>query len=201
LAANCFARSGDRLTLKEDDIMSRIGKQPVTIPDKVNVSVDGSNVTVKGPLGELSETLPEHVETSVEGSEVHVTRADDSRHARAAHGLARTLVANMVTGVDTGFSRKVLIEGVGYRAEMKGDRWILFTLGYSHPILYELADGLSAAIDAKENSVTITGARKQLVGATAAEIRSLRPPEPYKGKGVRYADEVIRRKEGKSAGK
>lgn len=181
--------------------MSRIGKQPVTIPDKVKVTVDGTFVSVKGPLGELSETLPENVTTEVEGDELVVSRVDDSRTARSAHGLARTLVANMVNGVATGFSRKVLIEGVGYRAEMKGDRWILFTLGYSHPILYELADGLSAAIDAKENSVTITGSSKQLVGATAAEIRSLRPPEPYKGKGVRYADEVIRRKEGKSAGK
>lgn len=181
--------------------MSRIGKQPVTIPDKVNVSVDGAFVSVKGPLGELSETLPELVTTTVEGSEVTVARADESRLARAAHGLARTLVANMVEGVSNGFARKVLIEGVGYRAEMKGDRWILFTLGYSHPILYELADGLKAAIDNKENSVTITGASKQLVGATAAEIRALRPPEPYKGKGVRYSDEVIRRKEGKSAGK
>ncbi len=181
--------------------MSRIGKHPITVPDKVNVTIDQGEVRVKGPRGELSENLPEGVEALLDSGTVTVRRLDESRRSRSAHGLARTLVANMVEGVTQGYSRKLIINGVGYRAEMKGQRWIQFTLGYSHPILFELPEGLEASIDAKENSVTLTGASKQVVGATAAEVRSLRPPEPYKGKGVRYADETIRRKEGKSGGK
>ena len=178
--------------------MSRIGKLPVTLPDKVSVSVTDTTVTVKGPKGELQERLPASVSTNVDGNTVTILRADDSRQARAAHGLARSLVANMVTGVSAGFTRKLLIQGVGYRSEMRGDRFLLFQLGYSHPILYELPEGVTAAVDNKENSVTLTGANKQVLGATAAEIRGLRPPEPYKGKGVRYADEFVKLKEGKS---
>jgi large subunit ribosomal protein L6 len=181
--------------------MSRIGKLSVPIPPKVNVAVDGTTVRVDGPRGALSAELPALVTTRIDEGEVRVERVDDSRLARAAHGLSRTLVANMVTGVTTGFTRKVIINGVGYRSELKGERWIQFNLGYSHPILLELPEGVTAAVDAKENSVTLSGNNKQLVGATAAEIRGLRPPEPYKGKGVRYSDEVIRRKEGKSGAK
>lgn len=181
--------------------MSRIGKLPVAVPDKVKIEIAASQVKVTGPNGTLVERMPEGVTVALEGAEVLVTRVDDSRQARAAHGLARTLVANMVTGVTTGFSKRLAITGVGYRCEAKGDRWLLFSLGYSHPILYELPDGISAKIDAKENTVSLSGSSRQLLGATAAEIRSLRPPEPYKGKGVRYTTETIRRKEGKSGGK
>lgn len=181
--------------------MSRIGKAPVTVPDKVKVTIDGSVVGVEGPKGSLSAVLPERVEVRMANGEVVVERADDGRLARAAHGLARTLVANMVDGVTTGFSRSLIINGVGYRCEPRGDQYLLFILGYSHPILYELPDGISAVVNPKDNSVTISGADKQAVGAVAAEIRSLRPPEPYKGKGIRYSDETIRRKEGKAGGK
>jgi large subunit ribosomal protein L6 len=181
--------------------MSRIGKNPVSLPPRVEVSLEGQTVTVKGPKGTLSERLPEAVRVQVEGSSVQVARVDDSRVARSAHGLSRTLVANMVAGVTDGYKRKLMITGVGYRAELRANRWIQFSLGYSHPILFELPEGVSAVVEAKENSVTLEGFDKQLVGATAARIRGLRPPEPYKGKGVRYADEVIRRKEGKTGGK
>ena len=178
--------------------MSRIGKLPVIVPDKVKVSIDGRTVRVTGPRGELAAELPEHVDVRLQGNQVDVGRADDSRPARSAHGLARTLVANMVIGVSDGFTRKLLIQGVGYRSEMRGDRFLLFQLGYSHPILFELPVGISAEVNTKENSVTLTGANKETLGVVAAEIRGLRPPEPYKGKGVRYADEVIKLKEGKS---
>ena len=183
--------------------MSRIGKLPITIPDKVTVSVSAGVVSVKGPKGELSEVMPEGVSVAVDGKSVTVERADDSRGARGAHGLARSLVANMVEGVANGYSKTLLINGVGYKAEAKGKSWILFTLGHSHPILYELPAGVTAEIDAKakEPRVTVSGTSKQVIGAVAADIRGLRPPEPYKGKGIRYADENIRRKEGKAAGK
>jgi large subunit ribosomal protein L6 len=181
--------------------MSRIGKVPVEIPDGVDLSIDGRDVTVKGKGGELTRVMPELVSLSQDDRGFVVDRDDDSKPARSAQGLARTLVANMVEGVTNGFERKLMIEGVGFRAEPKGKRWIQFTLGYSHPILYKIPDGLEASIDAKENSLTLKGADKQLLGATSAEIRALRPPEPYKGKGVRYADERIRRKEGKTGAK
>jgi large subunit ribosomal protein L6 len=181
--------------------MSRIGKKPVVVPDKVSVQLTDRVMAVKGPKGNLSEVLPLGVVVKIEGNQVLVERADESRDSRAAHGLARTLVANMVDGVTTGFTKKLMITGVGYRAELKGPQWLLFSLGYSHPILYELPVGVSAVVDNKENSVTLSGYHKQVLGTVAAEIRSLRPPEPYKGKGVRYADETIRRKEGKSSGK
>lgn len=183
--------------------MSRIGKMPITIPDKVTYSIEDMVATVKGPNGELSARLPEGVSVSREGADVTITRDDDSRPSRAAHGLARTLIANMVEGVTDGYKRTLVINGVGYRAELKAPQWVLFTLGYSHPILYELPEGISAEIDskAKEPKVTLSGADKRLLGSVAAEIRSLRPPEPYKGKGIRYSDETIRRKEGKAAGK
>lgn len=184
--------------------MSRIGKLPVAVPDKVSVTLGDENlVTVKGPKGEQSATLPAMVTLSQTDGTIVVERADESKKAREAHGLARTLIANMVEGVTNGFERALLINGVGYRAELKGKNFILFTLGYSHPILYQLPDGMDVEIDAKakEPKVTLRHSNKQLLGAVAAEIRGLRPPEPYKGKGIRYADEQLRRKEGKAGGK
>ncbi len=184
--------------------MSRIGKLPVAIPDKVNVTIGDENVvSVKGPKGEQSARLPMAVNISQVDGAIVVERADESKAAREAHGLARTLVSNMVEGVTKGFERALLINGVGYRAEMKGKNFILFTLGYSHPVLYQLPDGMEVEIDAKakEPKVTLRHTNKQLLGAVCAEIRGLRPPEPYKGKGIRYADEQIRRKEGKAGGK
>lgn len=181
--------------------MSRIGKQPVNLPAKVKVAVAGNTVSVEGPRGSLKQGLPPGVSASVEGTTLLVKPNDESRQARSSWGLARTLLQNMVTGVSDGFSRKLMITGVGYRAEVRGDRWILFTLGYSHPILFELPAGMTATVDAKENSVVLTATDKQALGAVAAEIRGLRAPEPYKGKGVRYSDEKILRKEGKSKSK
>lgn len=181
--------------------MSRIGKNPIALPPKVDVKVDGARVTVAGPRGTLSINIPTTISLEIGAGEIQVARVDESREAKAAHGLARTLVANLVTGVTTGYKRKLLITGVGYRSELKGTGWIQFSLGYSHPILFQLPSGVTAAVDPKENSVTLEAFDKQLLGATAAKIRGLRPPEPYKGKGVRYADETIRRKEGKSGGK
>lgn len=181
--------------------MSRIGKRPIAIPNGVDIKVTDGLATVKGPKGQLETRMPNHVSFSQEDGQYLVSRDNDSGDARAAQGLARTLISNMIQGVTDGFSRKLLIEGVGYRAENRGDAYVLLSLGYSHQILYRLADGLTAAIDNRENSITISGIDKQKVGMAAAEIRALRPPEPYKGKGVRYSDEVIRRKEGKSRGK
>ena len=183
--------------------MSRIGKLPISIPAKVKVTKADNAVTVVGPKGTLAEMIPAGVTVNVGSDEITVARDNDGRLSRAAHGLTRTLIANMVQGVTEGFERTLLINGVGYRAEPKGDNWILFNLGYSHPILYELPAEVAATIDskAKEPKVTLSCANKRMLGAVAAEIRALRPPEPYKGKGVRYSDETIRRKEGKAAGK
>lgn len=178
--------------------MSRIGKNPVVIPAGVQVSVDENIVSVKGPKGELSERLPASVAVAVAEGSVSVSVEGTSGPVRSAHGLSRSLIQNMVTGVTAGFSKTLIIDGVGYRWENKGSDWILFTLGYSHPILWNVPAGLTATINPKENSITISGASRQAVGAAAAEIRSMRPPEPYKGKGIRYSDEVIRRKEGKT---
>lgn len=178
--------------------MSRIGKLPISIPAGVKITVKDGVATVKGPKGELFERIPGLVNTKEEGGTLVVSRDNDSRGARANQGLVRSLIANMVTGVSSGFEKTLVINGIGYRAELKGG-YIYFLLGYSHPILYELPQGVSAELDRKANTIKLTGASKQVVGATAAEIRAMRPPEPYKGKGVRYIDEVIRRKEGKSA--
>lgn len=181
--------------------MSRIGKRPIAIPAGVDIKVSEGVVSVKGGKGELETRMPNLVSFTQEDGEFTVLRDNDSRDARASQGLARTLISNMVKGVSEGFTRKLMIEGVGYRAENRGDQYLLLNLGYSHPILYRLADGLSATIDARENSITIAGIDRQQVGQAAADIRSFRPPEPYKGKGVRYSDEVVRRKEGKTGAK
>jgi large subunit ribosomal protein L6 len=178
--------------------MSRIGKQPIGIPDGVKVQVDGSVVRAEGPKGKLTQPLPTGMTASVESKQLVITRGDDSRTARAIHGLTRALVANMVNGVKSGFERKLEIVGIGYRAQMQGKN-IQLALGYSHPVIFPLPDGITAEID-KQVSLTLRGADKALLGETAAKLRALRKPDPYKGKGIRYADEVVRRKVGKKAG-
>lgn len=181
--------------------MSRIGKRPVPIPDKVQVNLSGRAVSVKGPKGELSRELPSGVSLEQVDSTVVVTRDNDSRTSRERHGLCRTLVANMVEGVSQGFSRKLEIIGVGYRAQIKG-KTLVMNLGYSNPVEIEPPEGITFEMEGKSNtSVIVSGISKELVGNTAARVRAARPPEPYKGKGVRYADEFVRRKAGKSGKK
>lgn len=177
--------------------MSRIGKQPVVIPDKVQVTVKGDHIEVKGPLGTETMVLDPFVTIKVQEKEILIERREDSPNARARHGLSRKLIANMVHGVSHGFEKNLDIVGVGYRADVQGKE-IVLTLGYSHPIHFPIPEGVKIKID-KQTKVTITGASKDLVGNTAARIRFLRKPEPYKGKGVKYIDEVIIRKAGKSA--
>ncbi|MGK7912125.1 MAG: 50S ribosomal protein L6 [Synechococcus sp.] len=176
--------------------MSRIGKQPIPIPDKVTVTIDGLNVKVKGPKGELERTLPDKVTIVLEGAEVKVTPVDESRIARQRHGLCRTLVANMVEGVSKGFEKRLEIQGVGYRAQAKGTTLVL-NVGYSNPVEIPAPTGIQLAVENNTN-VIVSGIDKEVVGNTAAKIRSVRPPEPYKGKGIRYAGEYILRKAGKS---
>ena len=177
--------------------MSRIGKLPIELPKGVTVNSAGAALTVKGPKGQLQMNLHPKVKVATEGNEVVCTRADESRQSRAAHGLVRAHVANMVTGVSTGFQRKLEINGVGYRAEVSGKKLVL-QLGFSHPVEYPLPEGIAAAVE--KNQVTLSGIDKQLLGATAAKVRSFRPPEPYKGKGIKYVEETILRKAGKAAG-
>jgi len=177
--------------------MSRIGKLPITVPAGVKVHVADGRVRVEGPKGKLERRIDPEVTVAVEGAAVHVKRRDDSRRARSVHGLTRILVDNMVQGVGKGFTRVLEINGVGYRAEARGN--ILFmTLGYSHPIAYQLPAGVTAKVE-RQVVVTLEGADRELLGQVAAAIRELRPPEPYKAKGVKYAEEHIRRKAGKAA--
>ena len=177
--------------------MSRVGKQPVTVPDGVSVTLNGHDITVKGPKGELSRTLSDVVTIEQKGSELIVSRPDDSRQSKSHQGLVRSLVSNMVEGVSSGFVRDLEINGVGYRAEKKGN-FIRFDLGYSHPIFFELPETVDANV--QTTAIQLSSANKELVGQVAAKIRSLRKPEPYKGKGIKYKEERIIRKEGKSAG-
>ena len=179
--------------------MSRIGKKPVPVPSGVTVSVDGQTVKVKGPRGELTRALNPEMRVSVENGEVTVARPSDETRHKALHGLSRTLVANMVEGVTTGFTKILEIVGVGYRAETK-PFGLTLQLGYSHPIEYKAPEGISLRA-VSPTVVEVSGTNKEVVGQVAAEIRSLRPPEPYKGKGVKYQGEVIRRKAGKAGGK
>ncbi|MEM1252011.1 MAG: 50S ribosomal protein L6 [Cyanobacteria bacterium P01_H01_bin.21] len=176
--------------------MSRIGKKPVPVPSGVTVSIDAQSVVVKGPKGELSRVLPGEVNIAQEGEEVVVTRQDDSRTARARHGLSRTLIANMVEGVSKGFEKRLEIKGVGYRASIKG-KTLTMNLGYSHPVEFEPPAGIEFKVESNTN-VIVSGIDKELVGTIAAKIRDARPPEPYKGKGVRYLGEMVRRKAGKA---
>lgn len=177
--------------------MSRIGRLPIPLPNGVKLHVHDGTVRVEGPKGKLERSLIPEVSVVIEGNVVTLARVDDSRRARGMHGLMRRLLANMVEGVGTGFTRVLEITGVGYRAEARGN--VLFlTLGYSHPIAYQLPQGITAKVD-KQTVVTLEGSDRELLGQTAAAIRRLRPPEPYKGKGVKYGGEHIRRKAGKAA--
>ncbi len=178
--------------------MSRIGKQPVAVPKGVDVALDGATLKVKGPKGELSMTVHPEMSVAIEDGEVRVSRPSDVQRHRALHGLTRSLVANMVEGVTQGFSRTLEIVGVGYRADKRGNSLTL-ALGYSHPIEFDPPAGIDVEVP-NQTTIVVQGADKQLVGQVAAEIRGFRPPEPYKGKGVRYQGEQVRRKAGKTAG-
>jgi large subunit ribosomal protein L6 len=179
--------------------MSRIGKKPVPIPKGVTVTLDGSKITVKGPKGELSRSLPGAMLVSMKDNEVVVERPSDENEHKALHGLTRTLVANMVEGVTAGFSKQLEISGVGYKAEQR-PYGLQLSLGFSHVIEYRAPAGIKLTAP-QPTQVNIEGANKEMVGQVAAEIRSYRPPEPYKGKGIKYAGEQVRRKAGKAGGK
>jgi large subunit ribosomal protein L6 len=176
--------------------MSRIGKRPIDVPAKVEVAIDGTKVVVKGPKGELSRQLSSSVVISQEGETLQVTRRNETRLARQMHGLSRTLLANMVEGVSKGFERRLEMQGVGYRAQLQGTKLVL-NIGFSHPVEIQPPDGIRFAVESNTN-IIVSGYDKEVVGNTAAKIRDLRPPEPYKGKGIRYAGEVVRRKAGKT---
>lgn len=179
--------------------MSRIGKQPVVVPANVKISLDGNTLTVEGPKGKLTRTLRPEVALTQEDGALLITRRTDEREARSLHGLSRTLVANMVEGVTNGFTKSLDLVGVGYRAALQGKKLVL-TVGYSHPVEIDPPAGVEIAVEGT-NKVHVKGSDKQAVGDVAAEIRRVRPPEPYKGKGIKYAGEVVRRKAGKSGGK
>jgi large subunit ribosomal protein L6 len=178
--------------------MSRIGKKPIPIPQGVKVQLEGLTVRAEGPKGKLSQTVPAGLTPKVSDGTLVIERSGEDRRVRALHGLARALVANMVTGVKDGFERKLEIVGIGYRAQMQG-KSIQLALGYSHPVLFPLPDGVTAEID-RQVAITLRGADKAVLGQTAAKLRALRQPDPYKGKGIRYAGEQVRRKVGKKAG-
>ena len=178
--------------------MSRIGRKPISIPQGVKVQVAEGRVSAEGPKGKLSQPVPEGLNAKIEGSQLLISRVGDDRKVRALHGLARALVANMVTGVKDGFEKKLEIVGIGYRAQLQG-RTIQLALGYSHPVIFPLPEGITAEID-KQTAITLRGPDKAVLGETAARLRMLRKPDPYKGKGIKYADEYIRRKVGKKAG-
>ena len=180
--------------------MSRIGNKPIPLPKGVEVKQDGNAVTVKGPKGSLVTPIVAGIGVKVEKNVVSFTRTDNEGKVRALHGLMRALIANNVTGVTEGFKKELDIVGVGYRAEVKGKE-VVFQLGYSHPVRFPVPKGIDINVDAKSGHIVVSGIDKQQVGQTAAEIRSLREPDPYKGKGIKYSDEVIRRKAGKAAGK
>ncbi len=176
--------------------MSRIGNKPIAIPEGVDVKVNGSEVTVKGPKGTLNDTFRSEINIAVEGNEVIVTRPSDAKEHRALHGLTRTLIANMIEGVSKGFAKELEVNGVGYRVAKQG-KDLVMNLGYSHQVVMSETDGISIEVP-NPNKIIISGPDKQKVGQFAAEVREKRPPEPYKGKGIKYAGEHIRRKEGKA---
>jgi len=177
--------------------MSRIGKQPITVPANVTVTIDGTTVTTKGPKGELTRTFPSMMIIKQEGETLTVERPDDSREAKSYHGLVRTLLFNMVEGVSNGFSKKLQLVGVGYRAALKGSD-LEMQLGYSHPVLVKCPEGITFECPS-QTEIVVSGASKEQVGQVAADIRKWRKPEPYKGKGIRYEGEYVRRKLGKAA--
>ncbi|MGA3084956.1 MAG: 50S ribosomal protein L6 [Thermodesulfobacteriota bacterium] len=179
--------------------MSRVGKKPIPIPNAVKVVLTDEGVTVKGPKGELKRSVPPQLSIKVEGDQIIIQPQEDNQKVKALFGLFRTLVANMVKGVAEGFERVLEIQGVGYRAEIQGSQLIL-NLGYSHPVPFQLPKGISAQVD-RQTRVILSGIDRDLLGLTAARIRKFRPPEPYKGKGIRYQEEKIRRKVGKTGAK
>lgn len=179
--------------------MSRIGKMPIKVPKGVKVAMAGTDLKVEGPVGKMLIKIPVEVKTRLEGDTLHVDRASEERRERSFHGLFRTLISNAVTGVSTGFKRELEINGVGYRAAVQG-QVLNLSMGYSHPVEFKIPAGIKVEVD-KQTKITLTGADKQLLGETAAKIRGVRPPEPYKGKGIKYAEEVVRRKAGKTASK
>ena len=178
--------------------MSRIGKLPITVHSGVKITVSGDAIHVEGSKGKLSAAIPSGILVKVDGTVVRVERGEEARKVRALHGLTRKLIANMAEGVSKGFNRVLEINGVGYRAEVKGQE-IHMTLGYSHPVVFALPQGVAASVE-RQVVITLNGADRQLIGETAAKIRSLREPEPYKGKGIKYREEVIKRKAGKAVG-
>src|SRR5262250_841533 len=179
--------------------MSRIGKKPIAIPKGVTVKIEGNTVLVQGPKGKLDTTLPKGI--TVDQKDGHLVAVRESDSQSAVHGLARALVNNAVEGVTKGWTRELEIVGIGYRAEMKGKTLVVFNLGFSHPIEYPLPTGVDAAVDPKQTRVTLTGIDRQKVGQVAAEMRALRPPDPYKNKGVRYVGERLKKKVGKTGAK
>ena len=176
--------------------MSRIGRNPITVPAGVEVKIDGQNVTVTGPKGTLERVINDGITVAQDGNVLHVTRVNDSKEMRALHGLNRALVNNMVVGVTDGFKKELEVNGVGYRVTKEGNK-IVLSVGYSHTVTMEERDGITFEVP-NPNKIVVMGTDKQAVGQVAAEVRKVRPPEPYKGKGIKYVDEVIRRKEGKT---
>ncbi len=176
--------------------MSRIGNKPITVPDGVEVKIDGKHITVKGPKGTLEREIHNNISLEMEGNTIKVTRIDDEPSNRSLHGLTRTLINNMIVGVVHEYSKELQINGVGYRVQKQGNN-LNMTLGYSHPVIFEAPQGITFDVP-NPNTIIVKGIDKELVGQTAAEIRTKRPPEVYRGKGIKYADEVIRRKEGKT---
>ena len=179
--------------------MSRIGNKPIPLPAGVKYSLQGNVVTVEGPKGKMVQWIPEGITLEQKDGHLHAVRQNDSQ--AAIHGLSRALVANAVQGVTQGWSQDLDIVGIGYRAELKGKNTVVFTLGYSHPIEFPLPTGVTATVDAKQTRVTVSGVNRQQVGQVAADMRALRKPDPYKNKGVRYADEKLRKKVGKTGAK
>lgn len=177
--------------------MSRIGRMPVTVPKGVEVEIKGASIRVKGPKGELQHTFPADMMITLENDEIIVQRPSDENRHRSLHGMTRALIQNMVTGVSAGFEKVLEVNGVGYRAELDGKTLVLY-VGYSHPVRMEPPAGISFDVDTKTRQIKVMGYDKQFVGQIAANVRSVRPPEPYKGKGIRYIDETIRRKAGKA---
>jgi large subunit ribosomal protein L6 len=177
--------------------VSRIGRMPVVLPSGVEVEIDGSRVRVKGPKGEMERVFHGDMQISKEGSVIHITRPSDHRTHRSLHGMTRALINNMVVGVSTGFEKVLEVNGVGYRAELN-DKNLVLNVGYSHPVVIEPPKGISFEVDARTRQIKVLGFDKALVGQVAADIRKVRPPEPYKGKGIKYLEEKIRRKAGKA---
>jgi large subunit ribosomal protein L6 len=177
--------------------MSRVGKNPINVPDGVDVKIQKELIVVKGPKGELRWNFPAEMKVSQKDKRIVVERPSDAKQIRSLHGTTRSIIANMVTGISSGYEKKLEISGVGYRAQVQGNK-IVFTLGYSHPVEFNLPEGINAEVDKKQTQLTLRGIDKQLIGQVAANIRSLRPPNVYKGKGIKYADERIKLKVGKA---